>query len=405
MRYQLRFNYLVGCEVQKSCGTGLDKNVFGALPGPVTSTVRRQPRISELVEEAMKKSNCHRALFSGKQETGRAGDKIKVSSLIAETTEFNPEGRNEYDGTEVLLTNPKTPGPMVTRKRKRTLEDQFSDIEFDDLELDEDDLKELDRLESPARLPNGNYRCNHLCKDRKGLYPLVVAVLMDSCRHLCCKEGTRKAPSKARKKSLDELHSISTRRQTAAVSGRVWPNLSSSSDTKTASLTPTMATSETVNDSDQVAHSAPTRPFDATESKWSISTSQTARSSKPSKPALIAPIPPRFTALNQPRAYVQTTKQVSFANIDEIESDTDDELPTHKNLVDSLVSKSNRVSAGNAVAHNPGRVSAESVVHTKTSTEHVVKGTVVLGTEEETGYYGDASFTFDDILESAELMG
>ena len=55
----------------------------------------------------------------------------------------------------------------MARKRKRTLEDQFSDIEVDDLELDEDDLKELDRLESPEKLPNGNYRCNHLCKDRK----------------------------------------------------------------------------------------------------------------------------------------------------------------------------------------------------------------------------------------------
>jgi hypothetical protein len=53
-----------------------------------------------------------------------------------------------------------------TRKRKITFEDSFSDIEIDDLELDEDDLKQLERIESPDKLANGNYKCNHPCKDR-----------------------------------------------------------------------------------------------------------------------------------------------------------------------------------------------------------------------------------------------
>jgi hypothetical protein len=92
-----------------------------------------------------------------------------VYPLTVVTTELNPQGHGIIsDDTETPLTNLHTPAPKVmARKRKRTLEDQFSDIEVDDLELDEDDLKELDRLESPEKLPNGNYRCNHLCKDRK----------------------------------------------------------------------------------------------------------------------------------------------------------------------------------------------------------------------------------------------
>jgi hypothetical protein len=46
------------------------------------------------------------------------------------------------------------------------LEDGFSDVDIDDTEFDENDLKELDHIESPARLPNGNRKCNHRCKDR-----------------------------------------------------------------------------------------------------------------------------------------------------------------------------------------------------------------------------------------------
>ena len=54
-----------------------------------------------------------------------------------------------------------------TGKGKGTSQDAFADFGFDDdFELDETELKELDRLESPHRLANGNYKCNHLCKDK-----------------------------------------------------------------------------------------------------------------------------------------------------------------------------------------------------------------------------------------------
>lgn len=61
----------------------------------------------------------------------------------------------------------------VNRKRKNTFEDGFSDIEIDDLDLDEDDLEQLERIESPNKLPNGNYKCNHLCKDKTKLLPFL----------------------------------------------------------------------------------------------------------------------------------------------------------------------------------------------------------------------------------------
>jgi hypothetical protein len=72
----------------------------------------------------------------------------------------------------------------VNRKRKSTLEDSFSDIEIDDLELDEDDFKQLERIESPNKLPNGNYKCNHLCKDKTKsvvLWNLLMNIDVDIC--------------------------------------------------------------------------------------------------------------------------------------------------------------------------------------------------------------------------------
>ena len=83
---------------------------------------------------------------------------------------------------------PPPPPQSSSRKRKRinSAEDAFPDIQIDDLELDENDLKVLDGLDSPEKLANGNYRCNHPCKDRT------------KCRHLCCKEGKATKSKKGR---------------------------------------------------------------------------------------------------------------------------------------------------------------------------------------------------------------
>ncbi|KAK1227235.1 ATP-dependent DNA helicase MER3 [Marasmius sp. AFHP31] len=45
----------------------------------------------------------------------------------------------------------------------------------------------------PEQLPNGNYRCNHSCKDKT------------ACRHLCCREGLPK-PSKPSKTQASSTH-------------------------------------------------------------------------------------------------------------------------------------------------------------------------------------------------------
>lgn len=94
---------------------------------------------------------------------------------------------------------PVPSAPSVgARKRKNTFENEFSDVAFDDFVLDEDDLKELDRLESPQKLPNGNLKCNHSCKDRtKYSSEREITLKFDRCRHLCCKEGKVSKKSKA----------------------------------------------------------------------------------------------------------------------------------------------------------------------------------------------------------------
>jgi hypothetical protein len=75
---------------------------------------------------------------------------------------------DETQGEQNLMS-----AATVNRKRKNTFEDSFSDIEIDDLDLDEDDFKQLERIESPNKLPNGNYKCNHLCKDKTKSVPLL----------------------------------------------------------------------------------------------------------------------------------------------------------------------------------------------------------------------------------------
>ena len=97
------------------------------------------------------------------------------------------------------------------KKRKSAFGDGFSDVEIDEFELDEDDLKQLDRIQSAERLPNGKYKCNHLCKDRKK-YTLILSCLdVTRCRHLCCKEGrvsttTKLGVSASKPKKISSRH-------------------------------------------------------------------------------------------------------------------------------------------------------------------------------------------------------
>ena len=138
--------------------------------GPeVRSVVRRQPTISELVNEAVKSFEPRRG--SGQSRQGISGLEIGMGTWLRAPLTSVGGDLDFQHLVDVRVNNTHSsrnsmPVPSGTRKRKNTFEDSFSDIEIDDLDLDEDDLKQLERIESPNKLPNGNYKCNHLCKDR-----------------------------------------------------------------------------------------------------------------------------------------------------------------------------------------------------------------------------------------------
>ena len=94
--------------------------------------------------------------------------------------------------------------PAAKRKREGTFEDKFTDVEIDDTQLDEEDLKQLDCIESPQKispqkLPNGNLKCNHTCKDKTKYRPSVQTIFnIYRCRHLCCKDGKIDKKGKAK---------------------------------------------------------------------------------------------------------------------------------------------------------------------------------------------------------------
>jgi hypothetical protein len=77
------------------------------------------------------------------------------------------------------------------KKRHSTFEDSFTGFELDDIELDEDVLKQLERIESPDKLPNGNTKCNHNCKDRRRCFVLNKEILTSTGVGICVVKKAR----------------------------------------------------------------------------------------------------------------------------------------------------------------------------------------------------------------------
>jgi hypothetical protein len=162
--------YVVGCEVDRICDPELDEQTFIMALGPeVRSIVRRQPTISELVNEVVKSSEPRGG--NGQPRQGISGLEIGMETWFKAPLTSVGRDIDFQHLPDVTVNNTHSsrkpmPVPSGSRKRKNTFEDSFSDIEIDDLDLDEDDLKQLEQIESPNKLPNGKYKCNHLCKDR-----------------------------------------------------------------------------------------------------------------------------------------------------------------------------------------------------------------------------------------------
>jgi len=153
----LASDIIVGCEVETACDPGLDEH---ALP-EVNSIVLRQPTISQLVNEATRAVTI---VTEPPQRRELDSMQYKQDTLAFAGRDLDFEHLHEASEKDA---QPVRNGPNPKRKRGDALEDGFSDIEIEDFELDVNDLKELECIELPTKLLNGNIRCNHPCKDRK----------------------------------------------------------------------------------------------------------------------------------------------------------------------------------------------------------------------------------------------
>jgi hypothetical protein len=74
----------------------MDEKAFANLLGPATSTVQRQPRISELVDEAMKKSNMTRdRILAEKQD--KTGPSHKNKGIVSNSSDYRAQSTRLRD--------------------------------------------------------------------------------------------------------------------------------------------------------------------------------------------------------------------------------------------------------------------------------------------------------------------
>ena len=106
-----------------------------------------------------------------------------------------PKRAYSYEDDWISIGN--TPSPPPPEKPRKAQSDLW-EIETD---------SQGESKEEPVRLANGNWACNHKCKDKKGYAnskkrKIIGAplTLLCSCKHLCCKIGLEKRPKPAKKK-------------------------------------------------------------------------------------------------------------------------------------------------------------------------------------------------------------
>ena len=165
----------MGCEIEVTYNPELDEGIFASLLGPPVQTiVRRQPSISELVNKARKTSAVTAHDPQNRQVSGTS-EWFNTLPNVVQDLDF--EHLREPSGNEVSFPSMTVTSSTAKRKREGIFEDSFTDVEIDDTQLDEEDLKQLDCIESPQKispqkLPNGNLKCNHTCKDKTKYHPV-----------------------------------------------------------------------------------------------------------------------------------------------------------------------------------------------------------------------------------------
>ncbi|KAG9952775.1 P-loop containing nucleoside triphosphate hydrolase protein, partial [Aureobasidium melanogenum] len=153
------------------------------------------------------------------------------------------------DTTADVGRNNQATGPVdsvkstLTRLQRSTDADEWDDGALNDddfigAEPKEDDFMDVDALDQPMfslakngksknkttivdtvkalneqRLENGNYACNHRCKDRK------------ACKHKCCKEGLEKKPKPKKPKDGESSNTASKSKTTSTSSTKVQSKL------------------------------------------------------------------------------------------------------------------------------------------------------------------------------------
>jgi hypothetical protein len=168
-------NVVAGCEIEVIYNPELDGATFVNLLGPAVQTiVRRQPSISELVDQARKTST----VTTHGPQNRQIGSISEFNTWPNVVSDLDFEHMNEVFRDEVYFKSMTATSSAAKRKREGTFEDSFADVEIDDTQLDEEDLKRLDYIESPQKispkkLPNGNLKCNHTCKDKTKYHPNV----------------------------------------------------------------------------------------------------------------------------------------------------------------------------------------------------------------------------------------
>lgn len=92
------------------------------------------------------------------------------------------------------------------------------------------DMGSLDNDESgPVRLPNGNWACNHKCKDKtryEHTENLKNCAYPNSCKHFCCRDGLEKPPKPSKSRTVPNEKSPGVNQLTlsATINKRDTPN-------------------------------------------------------------------------------------------------------------------------------------------------------------------------------------